>query len=250
MNFRCAQWRAIDGRGAASEAKVFGGEQSLLPLMRLRLAPPTALVDIQDVGDLRFVARLRDPALSEQLCGVLHDPLPAGPPAPGSRLIRHVPMLAAYCTERSRMCRGEEPARAGTPWRPAGAWPRLRSSPCRALHRRNHPPIVRRLAPPARRMSEKTSRVDGRAMRERIRGKTQCQSAPLPFCRAAGVGAEPADAAAAVLAHRDRPGGGSPGCDRGRAGLGERELVVACGDVADPVSVTVGSFGVSQELGG
>lgn len=56
MSFRCAQWCAIDGRAVASEAKVLGGEQSLLPLMRLRLAPPTALVGIQDVGDLRFVA--------------------------------------------------------------------------------------------------------------------------------------------------------------------------------------------------
>jgi aerobic carbon-monoxide dehydrogenase medium subunit len=39
------------------EAKILAGGQSLLPLMRLRFAAPTALVDIQDIGDLRFVAR-------------------------------------------------------------------------------------------------------------------------------------------------------------------------------------------------
>ena len=47
-------------------------------------------------------ARPRDPALSEQVRCALHDPLAAGAPAPGSRLARHVPMLAADCTRQSR----------------------------------------------------------------------------------------------------------------------------------------------------
>jgi carbon-monoxide dehydrogenase medium subunit len=39
------------------EAKVLAGGHSLLPLMRLRFAVPAALVDIGDLGDLRFVVR-------------------------------------------------------------------------------------------------------------------------------------------------------------------------------------------------
>ena len=44
----------------------------------------------------------RDPALGEQVRGPLHDPLPAGAPAPGLRLTRHPAMLAADCTRQSR----------------------------------------------------------------------------------------------------------------------------------------------------
>jgi carbon-monoxide dehydrogenase medium subunit len=39
------------------DAKVLAGGHSLLPLMRLRFAAPSALVDIGYVGELRFVAR-------------------------------------------------------------------------------------------------------------------------------------------------------------------------------------------------
>src|SRR5262249_41528616 len=42
-------------------------------------------------------------ALSDQLRGALHDPLPAGAPAPGSRLTRHAAMVALRWTEQSRM---------------------------------------------------------------------------------------------------------------------------------------------------
>jgi carbon-monoxide dehydrogenase medium subunit len=42
------------------EAKVLAGGHSLLPLMRLRFAVPTALVDIGDAGELRFAARQDD----------------------------------------------------------------------------------------------------------------------------------------------------------------------------------------------
>jgi carbon-monoxide dehydrogenase medium subunit len=41
--------------GAGEEAKVLAGGQSLLPLLRLRLAYPTALVDVGRVADLRGV---------------------------------------------------------------------------------------------------------------------------------------------------------------------------------------------------
>ena len=39
------------------DAKILAGGHSLLPLMRLRFAAPAALVDIQELGELRFVAR-------------------------------------------------------------------------------------------------------------------------------------------------------------------------------------------------
>jgi aerobic carbon-monoxide dehydrogenase medium subunit len=39
------------------EAKILAGGHSLLPLMRLRFAAPAALVDIQDLRELRFVTR-------------------------------------------------------------------------------------------------------------------------------------------------------------------------------------------------
>ena len=47
----------------------------------------------------------RDPALGEQLRSPLHDPLPAGAPAPGYRLTRHAPMLALDCTRQSSASR-------------------------------------------------------------------------------------------------------------------------------------------------
>lgn len=43
--------------GLGDEAKALAGGHSLLPLMRLRFAAPAALVDLQDLGELRFVAR-------------------------------------------------------------------------------------------------------------------------------------------------------------------------------------------------
>ena len=39
------------------DAKVIAGGQSLIPLMRLRLSQPTALVDIQGIGELKQVRR-------------------------------------------------------------------------------------------------------------------------------------------------------------------------------------------------
>jgi carbon-monoxide dehydrogenase medium subunit len=42
------------------EAKVLAGGHSLLPLMRLRFAAPTAIVDIGDLDELRFVRRQGD----------------------------------------------------------------------------------------------------------------------------------------------------------------------------------------------
>ncbi|GII29523.1 FAD binding domain-containing protein [Planotetraspora mira] len=42
--------------GAGEEAKVLAGGQSLLPLLRLRLAYPTAMVDVGRVAELRGVA--------------------------------------------------------------------------------------------------------------------------------------------------------------------------------------------------
>jgi aerobic carbon-monoxide dehydrogenase medium subunit len=39
------------------DAKMLAGGHSLLPLMRLRFAAPAALVDIQDLSELRFAAR-------------------------------------------------------------------------------------------------------------------------------------------------------------------------------------------------
>ena len=55
--------RALTGDDAAAklgeygdEAKVLAGGHSLLPLMRLRFAAPTALVDIGDLDGLRFVS--------------------------------------------------------------------------------------------------------------------------------------------------------------------------------------------------
>lgn len=46
--------------GLGDEAKVLAGGHSLLPLMRLRFSAPAALVDIQDLSELRFVTRDRD----------------------------------------------------------------------------------------------------------------------------------------------------------------------------------------------
>jgi carbon-monoxide dehydrogenase medium subunit len=42
------------------EAKVLAGGHSLLPLMRLRFAAPTAIVDIGDLDELRFVSHDKD----------------------------------------------------------------------------------------------------------------------------------------------------------------------------------------------
>ena len=39
------------------DAKVIAGGQSLIPLMRLRLSQPTALIDIQGIGELKQIRR-------------------------------------------------------------------------------------------------------------------------------------------------------------------------------------------------
>ena len=46
-------------RGTATDAKVLAGGQSLLPLMKLRLAAPDTLIDIGRLAELRGVGQLR-----------------------------------------------------------------------------------------------------------------------------------------------------------------------------------------------
>jgi len=46
---------AIEALGADQEAKLLAGGHSLLPLMRLRLARPSVLVDISRISDLKYV---------------------------------------------------------------------------------------------------------------------------------------------------------------------------------------------------
>ncbi|GAA3270090.1 xanthine dehydrogenase family protein subunit M [Dactylosporangium vinaceum] len=53
---------AVAALGAAEEGKVLAGGQSLLPVLRLRLAAPTVLVDLAGVAQLRGV-HLREGAL-------------------------------------------------------------------------------------------------------------------------------------------------------------------------------------------
>jgi carbon-monoxide dehydrogenase medium subunit len=69
------------------DAKVLAGGQSLLPLLRLRLAYPTALIDLGGVGELRGVRRDGDELVIGSMTthhDVLHDPLVA----------EHCPVLA------------------------------------------------------------------------------------------------------------------------------------------------------------
>ena len=72
---------AVTALGRAGEdAKVLAGGQSLLPLLRLRLAYPTALVDLGGVGELRGVRRDGDALVIGAMTThheVMHDPLVA-----------------------------------------------------------------------------------------------------------------------------------------------------------------------------
>jgi carbon-monoxide dehydrogenase medium subunit len=72
---------------AGEDAKVLAGGQSLLPLLRLRLAYPTALIDLGGVGELRGIRRDGDELVIGSMTThheVLHDPLVAA----------HCPLLA------------------------------------------------------------------------------------------------------------------------------------------------------------
>jgi carbon-monoxide dehydrogenase medium subunit len=72
---------------AGEDAKVLAGGQSLLPLLRLRLAYPTALIDLGGVGELRGIRRDGDELVIGSMTThheVLHDPLVA----------EHCPLLA------------------------------------------------------------------------------------------------------------------------------------------------------------
>jgi carbon-monoxide dehydrogenase medium subunit len=72
---------------AGEDAKVLAGGQSLLPLLRLRLAYPTALIDLNGVGELRGIRRDGDELVIGSMTThheVLHDPLVA----------EHCPVLA------------------------------------------------------------------------------------------------------------------------------------------------------------
>jgi len=71
--------RALDEGG--EDAKVIAGGQSLLPLLRLRLAYPELLVDVGGLGDLRGVRDEGDSLLIGALTThdeVVHDPLITG----------------------------------------------------------------------------------------------------------------------------------------------------------------------------
>ena len=64
--------------GGGDDAKVIAGGQSLLPLLRLRLAYPELLVDVGDLGELRGVTDAGDTLVIGALTThhqVVHDPL-------------------------------------------------------------------------------------------------------------------------------------------------------------------------------
>jgi carbon-monoxide dehydrogenase medium subunit len=72
---------------AGEDAKVLAGGQSLLPLLRMRLAYPSALIDLGGVGELRGIRRDGDELVIGSMTthhDVLHDPLVA----------QHCPLLA------------------------------------------------------------------------------------------------------------------------------------------------------------
>lgn len=72
---------------ADDDAKVLAGGQSLIPLLRLRLAAPTVLVDLGGIGELRSVRDDGDALLIGSMttyAALLRDPLVA----------RHAPLLA------------------------------------------------------------------------------------------------------------------------------------------------------------
>ncbi len=73
---------------ADEDAKVLAGGQSLLPVLRLRLAAPTTLVDLGGIADLRGVREDGDDLVIGAMtthAAVLRDPLVA----------EHAPLLAA-----------------------------------------------------------------------------------------------------------------------------------------------------------
>ena len=89
--------RALDEGG--EDAKVIAGGQSLLPLLRLRLAYPELLVDVGGLSDLRGVRDEADSLLIGALTthdDVLRDPL----------IARHCGLIAETA--------GKSPA--GSPW--------------------------------------------------------------------------------------------------------------------------------------
>jgi aerobic carbon-monoxide dehydrogenase medium subunit len=51
---------ALDLLGRSDDAKLLAGGHSLLPLMKLRLAQPSLLVDVRRIGDLSFVREAGD----------------------------------------------------------------------------------------------------------------------------------------------------------------------------------------------
>jgi aerobic carbon-monoxide dehydrogenase medium subunit len=91
---------AVSALGAGGEdAKVLGGGQSLLPLLRLRLAVPSVLVDLGGIADLRGIREDGDALVIGAMtthATVLADPLVA----------RHAPLLAqATATVADRQVR-------------------------------------------------------------------------------------------------------------------------------------------------
>ena len=84
---------------AGEDAKVLAGGQSLLPLLRLRLAAPTVVVDLGGIADLRGVREDGDDLVIGAMtthATVLHDPLVA----------QHAPLLAqATATVADRQTR-------------------------------------------------------------------------------------------------------------------------------------------------
>ncbi|HUY61059.1 MAG TPA: xanthine dehydrogenase family protein subunit M, partial [Candidatus Dormibacteraeota bacterium] len=79
-------------RRAGGEAKVLAGGHSLIPLMRLRLAQPTALVDINGVRELDYIrvedGRVRIGALTRHATVVR-----------SADVRRHLPLLAEIASE-------------------------------------------------------------------------------------------------------------------------------------------------------
>jgi aerobic carbon-monoxide dehydrogenase medium subunit len=91
---------AVSALGDAGEdAKVLAGGQSLIPLLRLRLAAPTMLVDLGAIGDLRGVRDDGDALVIGAMtthASVLADPL----------IARHAPLVAqATATVADRQVR-------------------------------------------------------------------------------------------------------------------------------------------------
>jgi aerobic carbon-monoxide dehydrogenase medium subunit len=81
---------AVQLLGSTEDAKLLAGGHSLLPLMKLRLARPALLVDIDRLSDLEYVREDGDAveigALS-RMAALVQDPI----------LWRHAPLLAHVC---------------------------------------------------------------------------------------------------------------------------------------------------------